>query len=338
MVIPRLVGTETGLSLDKIGSTWAGVKKSLNPKVILSFLLVKRRKNMKITTLFLGVLLVLALVSKGFAQDFPAKPIRWINPFAPGGATGILSMAFQRSFEKELGTKILIEYIPGGSTKVGTMEVMKAKPDGYTILLFVGTGFIFQYYSGQYNEKIWEILTPLGNIAIESHGLITVRTDSPYKTWADLVKAAKENPGKLTCGGASAAGLPIYSINQITTAAGIKITYVPFQGAGPANVALLGGHIDFMVSAVGDSITSLRAGQTRGLAMANDKRLEALPDVPTFRQLGIDFVFPMGRAIWGPPKLPQNIQNIMSKAIERAVKDPEFVKLAENQLTSCAFW
>ncbi|TRZ92183.1 tripartite tricarboxylate transporter substrate binding protein, partial [bacterium] len=154
----------------------------------------------------------------------------------------------------------------------------------------------------------------------------------PFKTWADLVKAAKENPGKLSCGGPGAGGMMELIMNDITKASGVQTRYVPFAGAGPSKIALLGGHVDFRVCQPTEAITMIQAGKSRGLAVSTDKRMESLPDVPTFKELGIGGTIDLTRSIWGPPKLPSNLVNTLTKAIEKATKDPAFIKVAQDQL------
>jgi tripartite-type tricarboxylate transporter receptor subunit TctC len=268
----------------------------------------------------------------GFGGEFPEKPIRWIIPFAPGGGTDVLARTFQSAFETALGTKLVIENIPGGSTKVATLEVVNAKPDGYTIILISAPGWLGFYYSGTYDFKVWEKLTPIANLTTEPYGFVEVRAESPFKTWADLVKAAKEKPGQLTCGGPGAGGMMELIMMTITKSSGIETRYVPFAGAGPSRVAVLGGHIDFRVCQPTEAINMIRAGKTRGLAVSADRRMEALPDVPTFKELGIGPTIILPRSIWGPLNLPAEIVSTTSKAVEKAAKDPKFVKVIQEEL------
>ena len=276
---------------------------------------------------------ILGIAAAGMAADkFPSKPVRLINPYAPGGANGITAQALQRALEKELGTKILNESIAGGSTKIGTMELMKARPDGYTALIMSDANWIIFYYSKVYDTRVWEKLTPIGNLTTEPYGYLAVRTESPFKSWADLVKAGKDNPGKLTCGGAGAGGFSELAMRQVTKAAGVESQYVPFAGAGAAATALLGGHIDFWIGVPSEMLANIRGGKARALAIGAEKRMEGFPDVPTFKEMGVPFVMTMTRSIWGPPQMPPAVVNVMTKAVERAVKDPDFVKLVETQL------
>lgn len=267
----------------------------------------------------------------GMTADFPQRPIRVIIPWSAGGGSDVLCRAFQPAFEKELGQKILIENIPAGSTKVGTMELMKAKPDGYT-LLFSNEGWIARYYAKIYDAKVWESMTPIGNVTSEPLAFVEVRAESPFKTWADLVKAAKENPGKLSCA-SPGVGSPLDLVfKEITEATGIDVRYVPFAGGGPSKIAMLGGHVDFRLCQPPEAIAMIRAGKSRGLAVSTDKRLKDLPDVPTFKELGLKAgeLYTIIRGFWGPPNLPANLVSTLTNMIEKATKDPAFIKLAQD--------
>ena len=289
-------------------------------------------KKMGIKILIGGFLVLFSWGTIGMAADFPQKPIRMIIPWSAGGGNDVLCRAFQPAFEKVLGQKILIDNIPAGTTKVGTMELMKAKPDGYTLLFSTTESWLAYYYSKTYDTKVWEQMVPIGNVTSEPYGFVETRIESPFKTWADLVKAAKENPGKLSCGGPGAGGMMELIMNDITKAAGIQTRYVPFAGAGPSKIALLGGHVDFRVCQPPEAITMIRAGKSRGLAVSTEKRMAAIPEVPTFKELGIGGTINLTRSFWGPPKLPSNLANTITKVIEKATKDPEFIKVAQEQL------
>jgi tripartite-type tricarboxylate transporter receptor subunit TctC len=289
-------------------------------------------KKRGINILVWGFLCLFSWGTICMAADFPQKPIRMIIPYAAGGGNDVLCRAFQPAFEKVLGQKILIDNISAGTTKVGTMELMKAKPDGYTLIFSTTEAWLAYYYSKTYDSKTWEQMVPIGNVTTEPYGFVEARIESPFKTWADLVKAAKENPGKLSCGGPGAGGMMELIMNDITKAAGIKTRYVPFAGAGPSKIALLGGHVDFRVCQPTEAITMIHAGKSRGLAVSTDKRMESLPDVPTFKELGIGGTINLTRSIWGPPKLPSDLVYTLTKAIEKATKDPAFIKVAQDQL------
>ncbi|MFA6507317.1 MAG: tripartite tricarboxylate transporter substrate binding protein [Treponemataceae bacterium] len=282
----------------------------------------------------LGLAVLLALGTNAVAADYPAKPIRMIVPWSAGGGSDVLIRAFQPSLEKELGQRILIENIPAGATKVGTLELMKAKADGYT-LLFSNEAWITRYYAKTYTEKVWEQMTPIANVTSEPIACIEVKADSPFKTFEDLVKAAKANPGKLTCGNPGV-GSPLDIVfDEMTKSADLDIQYVPFAGGGQSKVAMLGGHIDFRVCQPTEAIAMVRAGQSRVLVNWTDPRSPAFPTVPTAKELGLkyDEQYKIIRGIWAPANMPAAIVEKLNKAVEKATKDPAFKKIAEDQFS-----
>jgi tripartite-type tricarboxylate transporter receptor subunit TctC len=290
------------------------------------------KKTSRMMILALSLAWAFGVSGLGLAAEFPDRPIRVIVPYAAGGGNDVLARAFQIPFEGTLGTKLVVENIPAGTTKMATLEVLKAKPDGYTIVIMSDPGWVGYYYSGTYDDKVWEKLTPVANLTSEPYGFVEVRAESTYKTWADLVRAAKEKPGQLTCGGPGAGGMMELIMNTITQSSGVETRYVPFAGAGPSRIALLGGHTDFRVCQPTEAIAMIRAGKTRGLAVSTDQRMEALPDVPTFKELKIGPTITLTRSIWGPPKLPQKIVNTLTQAAEKAAKDRKFIKIIQEDL------
>ena len=143
-----------------------------------------------------------------------------------------------KPLEKEFGTRVLVEYIPGGLTKLGTMECLKAKPDGYTIMQATELAWVSSYYAKLFDEKVWK-LTPIANLATEPVGLWEVRADSPFQSLPELIKAIKEKSVRLSIG-ISSSGVFDVMVMSVGKAAGVTFKHVPFTGAGPAGVALLG--------------------------------------------------------------------------------------------------
>jgi tripartite-type tricarboxylate transporter receptor subunit TctC len=267
----------------------------------------------------------------GLAQSYPSKVIRVIVPFAAGGANDLVARALQRPLGKALGGTVIVENMPGASTMIGTRELMKSAPDGHTLMLAGHVALMGYYYSGSYDSKVWEQMTILGQTGQMAWGMLEVRADSPFKTWADLVSFAKKNPGKLSSGGPAPGGMMNLIVLETAKSAGFDITYVPFAGGGPSGAALLGGHIDYRVAQPPEVYPNVKAGKTRGLAVAFPNRVPEMPDVPTFKELGIMFDIPVfGFDYWGPPNLPAGLANQISKAIEQALKDPEFIEMAKR--------
>ncbi len=273
---------------------------------------------------FLGIIFS-GLTYNGFAQEYPMKPIRVIVPFAAGGANDLVARALQKPLAKELKQPVTVENIPAGTTKVGTLEVMKADPNGYTLLCAGHAAIMGYYYSGTYDFKIWEKLTIIGQSGEMPYACMETRVESPFKTWAELVEYAKKNPGKVTVGGPGAGGVQNLIAIETAKAVGIDVRYVPFAGGGPSGTAVLGGHVDYRVCPPSEAITNVRAGKTRVLGVAYEKRLPELPDVPTFKELGLPGEFPtLSYDYWGPMNLPPRIVNTFANALEKALQDPDY--------------
>jgi tripartite-type tricarboxylate transporter receptor subunit TctC len=290
-------------------------------------------KKMGVKSFVLGFLLLFSWSTIGMAADFPERPIRLITPYSAGGGTDRFCRTIKPFLEKYPGWRIVVENIPGGATKIGTMELMKAKPDGHTLIVGLSEAWVGYYYSKTYDIKIWEHMTPIATLSCIPYAFVEVRVESPFKTWADLVKAAKEKPGVMTCGGSGAGGMYELIKNQITKAAGIETRYVPFAGSSPAGVALYGGHVDFRLCAPSDAWAMIRAGKSRGLGVSSDERMNIYPDVPTFKELGIGGTIPMTKTLWGPPKVPASLVKAITEIIKKAIEDPEYVKIAQQILS-----
>jgi len=287
--------------------------------------------NFKRTYLaFIGVLF-LGCAGLCLAQNYPSKPIRVIVPFAASGANDLVARALQKPLGKALGGTVIVENLPGASTMIATRELMKSPPDGHTLMLAGHVALMSYYYSGSYDSKIWEQMTILGQTGQMPWGMLEARADAPYKNWGELVSYAKKNPGKLSAGGPAPGGMMNLIVLETAKSSGFDITYVPFAGGGPSGTALLGGHIEYRVAQPSEVYPNMKAGKTHGLAVAFPQRVPDMPDVPTFKELGIMYDIPVfGFDYWGPPGMPGALSNQISKAIEQAIKDPEYVDIAKK--------
>jgi tripartite-type tricarboxylate transporter receptor subunit TctC len=284
--------------------------------------------------LALTFICVLGFINLSAAEGFSDKPVRLIVPYPAGGGHGLLARGFQIPFEKALQTKVVVENIPGGSTKLGTMEVMKAKPDGHTLFLLVYTALVGNYYAGTYDSKVWQSLSPIGSIAFGPYGMFEVKASAPFGTWSELVKHAKANPGKMNCGGPGTSGMMNLIFTEVTKAAGIKCMWVPFAGDSGSKTALLGGHVDFRICSTTSAFGMIKAGETKGIAISTDERYMQFKDVPSFKELGIGEGIWLDYVIWGPPEMPKQIVDTLAAAIKTAIKDPAYVKFNEDTLTN----
>jgi tripartite-type tricarboxylate transporter receptor subunit TctC len=289
----------------------------------------KTMKKMRFKIYVLCFVFLFLGVATGIAADYPDRPIKVIIPYAGGGGAELLLRAFQPALEKELGQRILIESIGGGSTKVGTTRMIKSDPDGYTLGFTTPETWLSYYYSGVYDVKPSDQLVAIANVVSEPYAMIEVLADGPYKTFADLVRVGKQK-GVLNSGAGGSRGIPVMIMDDIMKATGLNITVVPFDGSGPNKVALLGGHIDMRTCQPSEAIEMVRAGKTRIIAVSTEKRIKFFEDTPTFKELGVGGVMEMTRAFWGPPGISPAIVNKLTLVIKKAMNDPKFRKIAEE--------
>jgi tripartite-type tricarboxylate transporter receptor subunit TctC len=263
-------------------------------------------------------------------QPFPSKPIHLIVPFAVGGANDLNGRSLQIPLSQALGGTVIVENIVGASTKLAVERLMKAAPDGHTLLLAGHGALMGYYYSGIFETKFWENMVILGQTGRMPWIAIEARADAPYKTWAELVDYAKKNPGKINAGGPAVGGMMNLAVIETAKNSGIDVAYIPFNGGGPSGLALIGGHISYRVAQASEVFPNHRAGKTRALALGYPTRHAEIPDVPTFKELGIMFDIPVfGFDVWAPGGLPPQIAERITKAIEVSVKDPGYIKASK---------
>jgi tripartite-type tricarboxylate transporter receptor subunit TctC len=287
-------------------------------------------KKMRLKIVALCFLFLFLGSATGTAAGYPERPIKIIHPYSAGGGEEYLFRFLQPSLERELGQTLLLEFAGGAATKIGTNKAIKETPDGYTLLFTPLDTSVPRYYSGVFDVKPWEQLVPMGRIATNPWVVIEVLADGPYKTFADLVREGKKK-GRLTGASTGAGGIVQAVYGEINRLTGLNIVQVPFTGSGETRIALLGGHVDMRVCQPGE--LAEMAGKTRGLAISSEKRLKALPGVPTMKEVGLwDGAIEMSDGFWGPLNLPPDVVNTFTKALEKATNDPAFIKLAEGFL------
>jgi len=271
---------------------------------------------------FIAVAGSLALAGSAFAADYPSKPIDYIIPFGPGGESDITARLQQPFFKEKFGQDLVVSYKPGGGGAVGWAELNRLTADGYTIMGVNLPHVVLQpaqkdvgYKTDELNVAYWFHYTP---------DAIVVSADSPFKSLADLIKFAKENPGKLVFSGSGKGSANHLAQVRFDKLAGTKSTYVAFKGTGASNTALLGGQVN---ASWGYTTSAAALGEkARVLAVAMEKRHPKYPDVPTFKELGFDLVSGAYRGIAVPKSTPDEIRNKISDMIGQINSDPEFQK------------
>ncbi len=262
------------------------------------------------------------------AQEFPAKPIELVIPFGPGGSHDLTARAIASVAQQYLGQPLLVTLKPGGGGAVGSQFVIRAKPDGYTLILG-GTGPNTIFALVQKAPIGPEQFTPVARINY-SPPVLTVRSEAPWKSLGELLEYAKKNPGKLNFANTGTWGAADLPMRQLAHAASIEYNNIPYDGGGPALLALLGGHADASFLFTAQLLPQIAAGKLRALAVTDTKRIADLPNVPTLREQGVDVTFTMWRAVLAPKGTPPAIVDKLEGAFRRIVEDKSFLALVRQ--------
>ena len=269
----------------------------------------------------LGALLAaLALSGAAEAQDYPVKPVTLIVPWPAGGSTDIAMRAIADAAAKHLGQPIVVDNKAGGSGTVGPATMAAAaKPDGYTIAQMPITVFRLPLMQ----KTTWDPLkdfTYVVHLTGYTFG-VTSSAKSQFKTWADVVDYAKQNPGKVTYATPGAGTSLHIGMEQIAAKAGIKLTHVPFKGGAETNAAVLGGHTTLQADSSGWK-PLVEAGRLRLLMIWTANRSKNWPDTPTLRELGYPFVLDSPFGVAGPKGMDPKIVAKLHDAFKKAIDDP----------------
>jgi tripartite-type tricarboxylate transporter receptor subunit TctC len=277
----------------------------------------------------IGFVVLFTLSAMGFvggvdAAQYPSKPITYLICFNPGGESDITARFQEPVLKKLLGVDVVITYKIGGGGSVGWSELIRSKPDGYTIAGDNLPHIILQPMErGDAGYKTLD-LKPIYFFE-STPDLLVVRQDSPYKTLKDLVDYAKKNPpGVVTVGGSGSSTANDLGTTMLNKAAGIKLTYIPFGGTGSAVPALLGGHVTALMTY--STMGVQYAGKFRPLAIASEERMAVLKDVPTFKELGYEVVEGAYRGVAAPPGTPDDIVKYLANIFDKVMRDPEVQK------------
>ncbi len=262
------------------------------------------------------------------AQDaYPSKPIALVVPFPPGGVADIVARPAADAMSRVLNSPIVVENKPGAGGGMGMAYVAKAKPDGYTLLLALSSISILpeaDRVTGRAPMFQLDQLVPIARFTADPT-VLAVRADSPWRTLQDFVADARKRPGAITYGSSGNYGTMHVPMEMLSTSAGVKLLHVPYTGAGPAVVALLGGNIDAVASGPSTVIQHVKAGKLRVLASWGDKRLASLPGVPTLSESGYDAVFFQWAGLFAPAGTPEPVLSRLREAARAATVDPRFM-------------
>jgi tripartite-type tricarboxylate transporter receptor subunit TctC len=278
----------------------------------------------------MAVLKCLGLLVAGFiavagpaqAQTYPAKPVRLILPFPPGGPSDILGRALSQKLSEQLGQQVIADNRPGAGGNLGLELTAKAPPDGYTVVLSSPLIALSPSLYSKLNYR-QEDLAPISLIAIIQNVLL-VHPSVPAKNLKDLVQVARSSPGKLNYGSGGVGTTTHLAPELFMSMTKTNMVHVPFKGSGLALIGLISGQVDVLVMAVPAAEQQVKAGKARALAIVSEKRASPLPDVPTAKESGFEnFVVDIWYGILGPSGLPANLVTRLNTEINKALAAPD---------------
>jgi len=269
--------------------------------------------------------------SAALAQAYPAKVVKLQVPFAPGGTTDLIARVVSEPLGKALGQNVIIENKAGGGGIVGANETAKSAPDGYSLgMATVSTTASNPAINPKVPYNAETDFTAIINIAATPN-VIAVHPSFPAKNYKDFVEVLKKSPGKYSYASSGTGGIGHLQTELWKTLQGVFVTHIPYTGAGPALRDTVGGQVEIVFDNVPSALPHIMGGRLIALAVAAPQRLAALPDVPTFKELGLEPVNRMAYyGIVGPKGLPREVVDKVNAATRKALEDPAVRKRIED--------
>lgn len=292
---------------------------------------ISRRHFLRHAAIATALPLVPALA---WAEDYPARPVRVIVPFAPGGQTDVVARLVAQKLSERLGKQFYVENLPGAGSSIGIGRAAQSAPDGYTVLFVDGISFVTN--PSLYNKVAYDPVADFESVAVAATTMqvLVVNPSVPAKTVQELIALIRANPGKYSYASAGT-GTGSHLTGELFRAAlNLDMVHVPYGGGGPAIAATVAGHTPICFGSAAASIPQHKEGKLRALAVGGKTRLKELPDVPTIKESGYNDV--ECDAVVGvlvPAKSPHEIVTLLNREIEAVVAIPEI----QERLTTLGF-
>ncbi|MDP3107065.1 tripartite tricarboxylate transporter substrate binding protein [Hydrogenophaga sp.] len=295
--------------------------------------------NRQFRSLCLAAVAATAAVA-ALAQDaYPSKPITMVVPFPPGGVADTVGRPVAEAMGKHLNQTVVVVNRGGAGGGIGMAQVAKAAPDGYTMLMALSSVVVLPEADKILNRApMFELnqLLPIARITADPTVLV-VRADSPWKTYAEFIAHARANPSRITFGSSGNYGTMHVPMEQLKSATSTFMLHVPYTGAGPALLGLLSGQIDAVASGPASVAGQIKAGKMRALAHWGEGRLALLPDVPSFKELGVPISYSQWSGIFVPAGTPPDVVTRLREAARAATRDERTIQVMTTAGTSFQF-
>lgn len=266
----------------------------------------------------------LAIAFSAHAQSYPTKPIKLIVPFPPGGATDMVGRIVADGLSKELGQPVIVDNRGGSGGGIGTIAVAKSAPDGYTLgIATVGTHAANPACNPHGGYDPVQDFAPISNLA-RTPNVLTSSLVFPPKDYKELIEYLKKNPGKVSFASGGTCGIHHLTGELFKSLTGTTMEHVPYRGSGPALTDVMGGRVELFFDSLPGSLPFIQSGKIRPLAVAWEKRLDGMPNVPTYAELGLKAINdPVWYGLVAPAKTPENIIRKLNAATVKVLSQPE---------------
>ncbi|HMA07588.1 MAG TPA: tripartite tricarboxylate transporter substrate binding protein BugE [Ramlibacter sp.] len=266
-----------------------------------------------------------------FAQNYPNKPIKLVVPFAPGGTTDIIARVISEQLGKALGQTVVVENRAGGGGVVGALDTARSAPDGYSLgMATVSTTAANPAINPKIQYNPITDFTPITNIAATPN-VIAVNPSFPAKDYKGFVAELKRNPGKYSYASSGTGGIGHLQMELYKSLSGTFVTHIPYRGAGPALNDTVAGQVPMIFDNMPSALPFIKDNRLVAIVVAAPQRLAALPNVPTFKEVGLEPVNRMAYyGIYGPKGLPKEVVDKVYAAVQKALQDPGVRKRIED--------
>ena len=282
---------------------------------------VTKQMRLKLLNLIAALFGCVLISTAAAAQSFPTRPIRLIVPFPPAGITDLSARLVAEGLRVKFNQPVIVENKPGANGLLGLREMLKAEPDGYTLMAgTVGNLVIGYAMEASPSFDALRDVVPIAGTAEYATAMV-VNNKLPVNSVNEFIDYAKGRPGKLTFGSTGTGALDYLAVELFMRATGTSMVHVPYRGGPAALNDLMGGSIDLLIEVFPVVMEQIKSGMIKGLAVSSPYRLPSVPDLPTFKQAGVPGVELTGwLGIYGPPRMPEETRATLGKAIVEIVK------------------